>query len=91
MSEESTSNAWREKWTSPLRTAASTTAGMCVNTTTTLDRIIAGMNRDIVRTKRNSQRGDNSQRASHAGVPSKNNGATISEKVRCCTMCTENR
>ena len=38
-------SACTPKWTSPLCSAASTTIGQCVTTTTTLKRIVAGMNR----------------------------------------------
>ena len=44
-------------------------------TITTLKVTIAGTNRDIDRTVRNSHRGESTHRASHAGVPSRSSGA----------------
>ena len=66
---------WARKWTTADRSVRSTKAGQCVTTMTTLNVTIAGTNRDIERTVRNSQRGESIQRASQAGVPSRSSGA----------------
>ena len=86
MSDETSSNVCTAKCTSPEWSAASTTSGQCVNTSTTLKISSAGMKRDSVRTVENSQRGRRIVRISHAGIPRSSSGATIMVKIRCCTM-----
>ncbi len=76
---------------SPLCNAASTTTGMCVMITTTLNRIVAGRKRASQRTDRRSLGGESSTRAIQVGVPSSSSGAASIEYTRCWTMCTENR
>ena len=80
MSDDTSSNAWMRKCTTPDRSASFTISGQCVNTSTMLKISNAGMKRDSVRTVSNSHRGASTRRSSHAGMPSSSSGATTMVK-----------